>query len=180
MLIGYIRPYEEDQQGEQQLQLLQSLSCDRYLVEEHRSAKKRVALDEAIQQLQANDVLIVQKLFVLADSTKHLAELLYELQHRQAYFVSLQERLDTRKPDGQLFQQHVQILLAFQSDMISENTKKGMYEAKQKGNQAGRPRKLDENIKRAIQMYESKQYSLAQIREQTGISKTTLYRYLEN
>jgi len=29
-------------------------------------------------------------------------------------------------------------------------------------------------------MYQSKNYSLADIREQTGISKSTLYRYLES
>lgn len=43
----------------------------------------------------------------------------------------------------------------------------------------GRPRKLDGNVMKAIQMYESKEYSLAEIREETGISKTTLYRYLD-
>ncbi|MNV97935.1 Helix-turn-helix domain of resolvase [compost metagenome] len=55
-----------------------------------------------------------------------------------------------------------------------------MYEAKEKGLKLGRPRKLDANIKRAISMYESKAYSLAQIREETGISKSALYRYLES
>lgn len=29
-------------------------------------------------------------------------------------------------------------------------------------------------------MYESKEYSLAEIHEETGISKTTLYRYLSS
>ncbi|MNJ70793.1 Helix-turn-helix domain of resolvase [compost metagenome] len=71
-------------------------------------------------------------------------------------------------------------MLTFQSDIISENTRKGLYEAKEKGTKLGRPRKLDENVKKAIQMYESKKYTLAQIREETGISKTTLYRYLES
>lgn len=44
----------------------------------------------------------------------------------------------------------------------------------------GRPRKADDNVKRAIIMYQSQKFSLAQIKEETGISKTTLYRYLEN
>lgn len=55
-----------------------------------------------------------------------------------------------------------------------------MYEAKERGVKVGRPRKLDDNVRRAIQMYESQQYTLAQIRDETGISKSTLYRYLEN
>lgn len=51
---------------------------------------------------------------------------------------------------------------------------------KKKGVTAGRPRKTDENVKRVIIMYQSGNYSLAEIREKTGISKSTLYRYLEN
>lgn len=63
---------------------------------------------------------------------------------------------------------------------MSENTKKGLYEAKQKGIKPGRPRKADENVKRAIVMYQSQKYNLAEVKEETGISKSTLYRYLEN
>ena len=43
-----------------------------------------------------------------------------------------------------------------------------------------RPRKPDENVQRAIEMYQSKNYTLTQIKEETGISKSTLYRYLES
>ncbi len=64
--------------------------------------------------------------------------------------------------------------------MISKKTKKGLYEAKQKGVTTGRPRKPDEKVKRAITMYQSKKYSLAEIKSETGISKSTLYRYLEH
>ena len=64
--------------------------------------------------------------------------------------------------------------------MISEKTKKGLSEAKQKGIATGRPRKPDENVQRAIIMYQSKKYSLAEIKNETGISKSTLYRYLEH
>ncbi|MBU3099627.1 helix-turn-helix domain-containing protein [Clostridium sp. DSM 17811] len=44
----------------------------------------------------------------------------------------------------------------------------------------GRPRKPDDNVKRAIVMYQSKKYTLVKIKDETGISKSTLYRYLEN
>ena len=74
----------------------------------------------------------------------------------------------------------VKHLVKFQSDVISEKTKKGLYEAKQKGITTGRPKKSDENVKRAIIMYQSKKYSLTEIKNETGISKSTLYRYLES
>ena len=64
--------------------------------------------------------------------------------------------------------------------MISEKTKIGISKAKQKGITTGRPRKPDENVQRAIIMYQSKKYSLDEITNETGISKSTLYRYLEH
>jgi DNA invertase Pin-like site-specific DNA recombinase len=44
----------------------------------------------------------------------------------------------------------------------------------------GRPKKPDENVKRAMVKYESKKFTLEDIKRETGISKSTLYRYLEN
>ncbi|WP_458462729.1 helix-turn-helix domain-containing protein [Paenibacillus sp.] len=86
--------------------------------------------------------------------------------------------MNTQDGSGHIFLEHVKALLDFQGDLSSEHTKRGMDEAKEKGTKLGRPRKLDGNVMKALQMYESKEYSLAQIREETGISKTTLYRYL--
>ncbi len=95
-------------------------------------------------------------------------------------FNLLLRGIDTSDPDGYHFNEIVKLLVNFQSDVISEKTKKGLYEAKQKGFTSGRSRKPDENVKRAIIMYQSGNYSLAQVKEKTGISKSTLYRYLEN
>lgn len=134
-----------------------------------------------INDLQPGDTVVVAKLFSFADSTRHLAELLEQLTQKEAYLFSVGEGIDTRSSAPEhSFQEYVHHLLNFQSDVISEYTKKGVYEAKQKGVKSGRPRKPDENVKRAIRMYQSKKYSLAEIKEETGISKTTLYRYLES
>ena len=51
---------------------------------------------------------------------------------------------------------------------------------KRRGKTIGRPRKSDENLDRAFTMYESKKYTLYDIKEATGISKSTLYRYLDS
>lgn len=180
MLIGYLRPYQDDLHCHHQLEQLQQYPCDQYVTEEHASAKKRIALEQLIQALQPDDTLVVFKLFALADSTRHLAELLDQITRQQAYLVSIQEEIDTHTVEGKAFYNNVHALLHFQSDIVSEHTKRGMYEAKERGVKVGRPRKLDDNVRRAIQMYESQQYTLAQIRDETGISKSTLYRYLEN
>ncbi|MBM7647448.1 DNA invertase Pin-like site-specific DNA recombinase [Bacillus ectoiniformans] len=180
MLIGYMRPYEEDATCEFQRMQLTKLNCEAFIEEEHASAKKRTELKRMIQQLKQGDKIVVTKLFILADSTRHLVELLELIAERGAYMQSLSEGIDTSNPDGYAFGDVVKHLVEFQSDLISERTKKGINEAKQKGVVTGRPRKPDENVQRAIEMYQSKQFSLNEIKQATGISKSTLYRYLES
>lgn len=180
MLIGYTRPYQDDIDCTNQLEMLKKVPCDIYYAEKHSSPKNRIILEHILSHLQPGDTLVVNKLFSVADSTRHLVEILDHINEQQAFIHSLHEKIDSREVAGKLFCTNVRSLLNFQSDIVSENTRKGMYEAKEKGLKLGRPRKLDENIKRAISMYQSKEYSLAQIREETGISKSTLYRYLEN
>ena len=180
MLIGYIRPYQEDINCEIQLEKMTKIDCDLIVSDEHSSAKKRIKLKSMIDDLNHGDKIVVTRLFSFADSTRHLVELLETIDAKGAYFQSLNEGIDTSNPSGYSFKNIVQHLVEFQSDVISEKTKQGLFKAKQKGVVTGRPRKSDENVKRAIIMYQSKEYSLSEIKNETGISKSTLYRYLEN
>lgn len=180
MIIGYMRPYQEDFNCENQLKKLNELNCTKIFIEEHSSAKKRIQLENVLNMLKKDDILVVTKLFVFADSTRSLVEFLEIIESKGAYLQSLNEGIDTSNPKGYRFIDIVKHLVEFQSDVISEKTKEGLYEAKQKGVHGGRPRKPDENVKRAIVMYQSKKYTLAEIKNETGISKSTLYRYLEH
>ncbi len=180
MLIGYMRPFQEDLNCELQHKDIEKINYDMIIIEEHSSAKKRIKLKTMIDTLKQGDKIIVTKLFVFADSTRHLIELLDTVDAKGGYFQSLKEGIDTSNDSKYSFKHIVKHLVEFQSDVISEKTKKGLNEAKQKGVVTGRPRKPDENVQRAIEMYQSKNYTLTQIKEETGISKSTLYRYLEH
>jgi|SRR5690625_353642 len=180
MLIGYMRPDQDDPACAYQLEMLQEKKCTKIIAEAHASAKRRVQLEDLIKNLNQGDKIIVVKLYTIADSTRHLVEVLEAMERKGAYLQTLREGIDTSGNAGYSFSYIVKHLATFQSDVISEKTKKGLSKAKQKGVTAGRPRKPDENVQRAIRMYESKQYSLSEIKSETGISKSTLYRYLES
>ncbi|MGB2992681.1 MAG: recombinase family protein [Paenisporosarcina sp.] len=180
MYFGYVRPTHYDQNVSTQIQRLSTIKDIRIVEEKHDSAKNRIALDHMIENLQNGDRIYVFKLYNLADSSRHLIELLGEVEQKGASLISLHENIDTSKDEGYSFIEIVRHLVQFQSDVISEKTKSGLNEAQKKGNIAGRPRKPDENVQKAIVMYDSKNYSLAEIKEATGISKSTLYRNLEN
>ncbi len=64
-------------------------------------------------------------------------------------------------------------------DTISERTKSGLQAARSRGKKGGRPTKREDKVEIAIKMYKSKDYSIKEITEMTGLSKTTLFRYLE-
>jgi len=180
MLIGYMRPSQEDPNCEMQHSYLTEINCQTIISEEHSSAKKRVQLHHMLDYLNQGDKIVITKLFTIADSTRHLVEVLDVIAAKGAHLHSISEGIDTSRTSGYSFNEVAKHLLEFQSDVISERTKQGIDRAKKKGATPGRPRKPDENVTRAIIMYQSKKYSLAEIKAETGISKSTLYRYLEN
>lgn len=179
MLIGYTRPYSSDPHCEEQFKLLTNINCDKIIKDDHFTSKQGKNLKNMMSSLKPGDTIVVVKLFAFADSTRHLAELLSAIEDKGAKFLSLKENIDTSKNIKGSFKDIIYRIVEFESDIISEKTKKGLSEAKQKGIIPGRPKIPDENVNRAIEMYESKEYSLAEIKNETGISKTTLYRYLE-
>ncbi|MBG9774463.1 helix-turn-helix domain-containing protein [Brevibacillus laterosporus] len=54
-----------------------------------------------------------------------------------------------------------------------------MQAARSRGKKGGRPSKKEDKVAIAVKMYKSKDYTIKEITEATGISKTTLYRYLD-
>lgn len=178
MLIGYARPTSDDSSCQEQCALFVKMDCERVIKEEHFSTQGRLRLEELMATVQQGDMIVVSKLAVFADSPSHLYDLLNELEYKGGFLKSLDEGIDTSEKSKSSFKDIIKIIVDFQSDLISEKTKVGLLEAKQNGVVAGRPRIPDENLKNAIKMYESKQYSLAQIKSETNISKSTLYRYL--
>ncbi|TYR73164.1 recombinase family protein [Rossellomorea vietnamensis] len=180
MLIGYTRPSTLDPNCQQQNALLYKINCGNIIEEAHSSSKNRHALEQLLNDLKPKDRLAVAKLSSLADSLPHLLELLNTIEEKGAAFVSIEEEIDTEKDNNASFKNHLEHILKFNRDTISSKTREGLKEAKLRGISAGRPKIPDDNIKLALTMYESKEYTMSEIKNKTGISKSTLYRYLGN
>jgi DNA invertase Pin-like site-specific DNA recombinase len=180
VIIGYIRPMDEDQDSRSQVSLLQEEGCQKIYVEAHLLPKRREELEKILEEIGKGDKIIISKLHVIADSSRHLVEVMERIEAKKASLYSIKEGIDTSKPLEHSFLDLIRCFVDFQSDTISQKTKQGITEAKEKGMVAGRPRKSEENVQKAIEMYQSKKYNLAEIKAQTGISKSTLYRYLES
>ena len=60
-----------------------------------------------------------------------------------------------------------------------ERTKEGLSAARARGRCGGRPKADETSLKKAIALYQTKQYSLKEIHKLTGVSASTLYRVIK-
>ena len=179
MKYGYARPFAEDEVNKLQYQELDNIKGIHLFIEEHSNAKKRVELEKLLAKVQSGDELYFFNLYALADSTRHLLEILQILNKLEVNVKFLSNKITTSKTSTYSFLTILGELAKFQSEAISEKTKIGLIEANKKGNNAGRPKKSMSSVTEAIEMYHAKR-SLEEIKLKTGISKSTLYRNLEN
>lgn len=178
MIYGYVRPLYNDAKSEKQLSILDE-KCDLIYREKHGSPKKRIQLEALLMELQSGDCIIVEKMVTLADTFHNLIELLKVCEKDKVKIHFLNEEIQSDALLNIYLQEVMGHVLQFQSDSIKQSTTIGMDQARKSGKSIGRPKKSDKNIKKAISMYNDG-FKLIDIKNQTGISKSTLYRYLES
>jgi DNA invertase Pin-like site-specific DNA recombinase len=71
------------------------------------------------------------------------------------------------------------VLAEMERELIVERTRAGLQAARKRGRVGGRPRVDGKAVEKALKLYASKEYSVAEITEITGVSKATLYRRLK-
>ena len=177
MRYGYIRPIVADQQCIHQLN---DLSIESFYKETHGLSKKRTALENLLMTVQNGDELFAQNIEALADSLQQLLDILRLAERDQILIHFIDEQLNNQTILEASLLQGITFFAKLQSTFLSHSSTFTLQAAKQQGKSIGRPRKSDENLQRAFAMYESKNYTLFDIKEATGISKSTLYRYLDN
>jgi len=177
MKYGYIRPIVRDQQCTHQLN---NIFIETLIKETHGLARKRIELEHLLMTVQKGDELFVQNIEVLADSLQQLLDVLLLAERDQIVIHFIDEQFTNKTiQEGSLL--HGATFFAnLQSTFLSHSSTFTLQAAKQQGKSIGRPRKLDDNLQRAFAMYDSKNYTLYDIKETTGISKSTLYRYLDD
>lgn len=178
MIYGYQRPLYNDE--DMQIQTAALMDCNHVFTENHGRAKKRIALEELLMTIEKGDTIRVQRFFSIADSTRHLEELLKICKRDQVTLYFMKEDITSTQLLEKSLEQVLKIFITFQSDIVKQSTTLGMADAKANGKSIGRPKKSEDNVKKAIDMYQAGKFTLLDIKNETGISKSTLYRYLES
>lgn len=180
MICGYARVSTADQNLDRQKDALERYGIDRLYCEKMSGTKKsRPELDRMLDELREGDTVVIESLSRLGRSTKHLLELVEGMNNRNIRLISLKETIDTTSSTGRLLFTILSSLAQFERDVLVERTREGLNAARARGRCGGRP-KLDETtVKKAVALYKTKEYSMKEIHELTGVSPSTVYRTIK-
>jgi DNA invertase Pin-like site-specific DNA recombinase len=120
------------------------------------------------------DAVLVWKIDRFGRSLKHLVNSIAELGALGVAFVSLRDNLDLSTPSGRLMFQIIGAMAEFERSLIQERVRAGLRNARAKGRQLGRPRRVV-NRDRVLQMRTDGQPWRA-ISAELGVGVATLYR----
>jgi DNA invertase Pin-like site-specific DNA recombinase len=182
MLIGYARVSTHEQNLDLQIDALTAAGCEKLFTEKISSLKEeRKGFTEALEYLRSGDVLVVWKLDRLGRTLKQLIELVGLLNQKGIGFKSLKETIDTTTSTGKLVFHIFAALAEFERDLLHERTQAGLEAARARGRYGGRRKALPPpKIALAKKLYHQKTLKVMEICQSLGISRTTLYRYVND
>ena len=180
MKLGYARCSTLDQNLDWQIDALMKEGCDRIFQEKFTGTRKdRPELLRMMDMLREGDTVIICELTRLSRSVKDLFDLVEQVENAGANIKSLKEPwLDTTTPQGRLLFTIFSGVSQFERELIRERTMEGLASARARGRMGGRPGKDKKIVEQALTLYDSKAYSVDEISKTTGISRATLYKYV--
>lgn len=177
MIYGYARVSTADQNLDRQTDALKNYKVDKIFCEKISGTKKnRPELDKLLSEIGSGDTIVIESLSRLGRSVKNLAELMEFFNENNIRLVSLKETIDTTSSTGRLLFTIISSLSQFERDVLAERTSEGLKAARARGRFGGRPKTANEKLNKAIALYKTKEYTITEITELTGVSKSTLYR----
>ena len=180
MKLGCARCSALDQNLDWQIDALTKEGCDRIFQENFTGTRKdRPELLRMMDMLREGDTVIICELTRLSRSVKDLFDLVEQVEKAGANIKSLKEPwLDTTTPQGRLLFTIFSGVSQFERELIRERTMEGLASARARGRIGGRPGKDKKIVEQALTLYDSRAYSVDQISKTTGISRATLYKYV--
>ena len=181
----YLRVSTVDQHPETQLLDLRQMAAQRSyeIVQEYTdrisgAKARRPGLDELMRDAKRGrfDVVLIWACDRIARSTRHLLEVLDELNRLGVEFVSFREQIDTGGPLGRAIVVIIGAIAELERSLIVERVRAGMRRARLDGQRIGRaPLVLDSA---AIQQDRQRGQSLREIARGHKISTATVQRVL--
>ena len=177
---GYARVSTCGQSLDAQIDALEAFGCERIWSEKVGGASgKQDELRALIEYLRPGDRFVVAKLDRAGRTVRGLIDTVQEVEAKGAAFVSLGDAIDTSTPHGRLFFTMIAAMAEFERAVIVERTNEGLAAARARGRVGGRPSVDHAKLELAFRMYDAGTFTVAEVCEQSGVSKSTLLKYLK-
>jgi DNA invertase Pin-like site-specific DNA recombinase len=178
--IGYIWGSIAYQNPEVQLDTLKNYGIEEsdIYMEITGSKKERPKLGKMLAYLQPGDTLVIFTLDHIGYSLKNILQIADYLSKNAIHFVSINENINTCETAGRHMFDMLALLFRFEKDLITERINIGLKKARSCGKVGGRKPKESTAIASALKLYKGKEHSVPEITHLTGVSRSTLYRYL--
>jgi DNA invertase Pin-like site-specific DNA recombinase len=179
--LGYARVSTSEQSLDRQKDELQAAGAE-MVYQEVGSGKKGAARpqwDELLRSLRQGDTLMVSELSRLGRSTSQLSQLADDLSDRGIALRILNLGIDTGTPSGRLVYQIIAAVAEMERDLLVERTNSGLAASRARGRKGGRKREFKaKDVRKAQELYDKGELSVSEIARIAGVSRQTLYRYL--
>tara|TARA_Y100000588_G_scaffold362822_1_gene424890 strand:- start:4818 stop:5381 length:564 start_codon:yes stop_codon:yes gene_type:complete len=178
MKFGYARVSTNDQSLDIQVEKLKAAGCDEIFSEKVSGAKNdRKELNNLLAKLRKGDTVCVVRLDRLGRRMIKLAEMILDFKERGIDFESLDNKIDTSSPMGMLMFNICAAFSEMERELIRERVQAGVDAARAKGRLGGRPKSLNkEKADKLRRLRASGEFSVSQICEMVGISRSVYYR----
>ncbi len=136
--------------------------------------------NELLRSQRPGDTLMVTELSRLGRSTSQLSSLADDLADRGVDLKILNLGIDTSTSGGKLVYTIISGVAVMERDLLIERTNSGLAAARARGRKGGRKREFSPKAaRRAQEQYDKGDLTVTEIARLAGVSRQTLYRYLE-
>lgn len=177
MLIGYARVSTDDQKLDGQVDALTAAGVEKIFTDKlSGKIRQRPELERLLDQLRAEDVVVVTKYDRLARSLKDLIAIVGVIRERGAGFRSLGEDIDTTTSAGRLIFHVFGSIAEFERERIIERTKEGLDAARRRGRRGGRPPALSPEARDQVRKLRAEGLAAGEIARMFKVSRSTVLR----
>ena len=177
--IGYARVSTADQDPQLQLDALAAEDCLKIYKDVATGTKAdRPQWQACLDDLRPGDTLIIWRIDRLGRSLRDLVDIVSALEARGVGVKSLTNGIvDTTTAHGKLVFGMFALMAEYEAALIKERTLAGLAAARARGRTGGRkPKMTSALINKAQRMYDSRQFTMAEIATSCGVTPMTIYR----
>ena len=182
MKIGYARVSTSDQNIQSQVSLLEQAGCEKIYTDFASGVREdRPGLLQMLETLRKGDTVLIYKTDRIFRSLRNMVNLIEKFNELGVSFKSLSEpEFDTTSANGKFILQIFGAVAEFERNLISERTKVGLNNARERKKFLGRPKGIKketlDKYSYALHLYENKNTPIHKAVLVAGLSKTSFYR----